>query len=105
MSEIDDYDVFYLHSQLTKYVTKVQEEKEKMIEKIKKYIHKLNTKTLPYGANISQFYEYCTKYEVTPIDNTKKHSKLTYKEWIDTIEEIKKIEYTYDEVEIHFPFL
>lgn len=105
MSEIDDYDVFYLHSQLTKYVAKMQEEKDKMIEKIKKHIQRLNNKNLPYGANILQFYEYCKKYDITPSGTDKKHGKLTYKEWTDTIDEIKKIEYTYEEVEIHFPFL
>lgn len=105
MSEIDDYDVFYLHSQLTKYVTKMQEDKDKMCEKIKKYIQKLNNKHLPYGADTMQFYEYCTKYEIKPIDTSKKQGKLTYKEWTDTIEEIKKIEYNYEEAEVHFPFL
>lgn len=105
MSEIDDYDVFYLHSQLTKYVSKMQEEKEKMTEKIKKYIHKLNTKHLPYGADITQFYTYCKQYSIKLIEESKKQGKLTYKEWTDTIEEIKKIEYNYEEVDIHFPFL
>jgi len=105
MSEADDYDVYYLHSQMTKYVTKMQTEKDQIHIKIKQRIQICYKKELPYGANSNQLEAYSQKYNVSFPEVKHKKGKLSYKEWTDIIEEIKQLEHLYDEIEVHLPYV
>ncbi len=103
MSDVDDYDVYYLHSQLTKYVTKMQNEKGHIMDKIKKQIQMCYKKELPYGSDSKYLEDYRIKYDVEKVSVRK--GKLSYKDWTDTIEEIKQLEQLCEEIDIHLPYV